>query len=116
MLRLASDENFNGDIVRGLQLRRPELDLVRVQDTEIFGADDPTVLAWAAEEGRILLTHDRATMPDFAHARVAEEQPMPGVFVLNDRLPVRQAIDEILLIDDCSEPSEWEGLVLYLPL
>lgn len=41
---------------------------------------------------------------------------MPGVFVLNDRIPVRQAIDELLLIDSCSEPAEWEGLVLYLPL
>jgi predicted nuclease of predicted toxin-antitoxin system len=116
MLRLATDENVNGDIVRGLRLRRPGLALIRVQDTEVVGEDDPTVLAWAAEEGRILLTHDRATMPDFAHARVAAGEPMPGVFVLNDRLPVRQAIDEILLIDDCSEPSEWEGLVLYLPL
>jgi hypothetical protein len=41
---------------------------------------------------------------------------MPGVFVLNDRMPVRQAIDELLLIDTCSEQAEWSGLVLYLPL
>jgi hypothetical protein len=34
MLLLASDENFNGDIVRGLLLRRPTLDLVRLQDTD----------------------------------------------------------------------------------
>ena len=32
MLKLLADENFNGDIVRGLFLRRPELDLVRIQD------------------------------------------------------------------------------------
>lgn len=74
------------------------------------------MLAWAAEEGRILLTHDRATLPGFAHSRVVEGAAMPGVFVLNDRIPVRQAIDELLLIDSCSEPAEWEGLVLYLPL
>ena len=116
MLRLVSDENFNGDIVRGMGLRRPGLDLVRIQDVGLEGATDPDVLAWAAENNRILLTHDRATLPDFAYDRVVAGQPMPGVFVLNDRLPVRQAIDELLLIDACSEPAEWEGLVLYLPL
>jgi predicted nuclease of predicted toxin-antitoxin system len=116
MLRLVSDENFNRDIVRGLLLRRPDLGLVRVQDVGLEGAADPAVLAWAAEDHRILLTHDRATMPDFAYARVVAGQPMPGVFVLNDRLPVRQAIDELLLVDACSEQEEWVGLVLYLPL
>jgi predicted nuclease of predicted toxin-antitoxin system len=116
MLRLVSDENFNGDIVRGLFLRRPELDLARVQDVGLEEADDPDILAWAAENNRIVLTHDRATMPDFAYARVVTGQTMPGVFVLNDRLPVRQAVDELLMVDACSEQAEWAGLVVYLPL
>lgn len=46
MVRLLADENFNGDIVRGLLLRRPELDLVRVQDVELDGLEDPDVLTW----------------------------------------------------------------------
>jgi len=67
MLRLASDENFNGDIVRGLLFRLPELNLFRVQDVGLGGAIDPVVLAWAAENDRIILTHDRATLPNFAY-------------------------------------------------
>src|SRR5258705_259685 len=109
MLRLLSDENFNGDIVRGL-------DLVRVQDVGLEGADDPDVLAWAAENNRIVLTHDRATMPDFAYARVLAGEAIPGVFVVHDRMPVRQAIDELLLVNECSEQAEWAGTVFYLPL
>lgn len=70
MLRLLSDENFNGDMVRGWLLRHPDLDLNRVQDVGLEEADDPTILAWTAEQNRIVLTHDRATMPDFAYARV----------------------------------------------
>jgi predicted nuclease of predicted toxin-antitoxin system len=115
MLRLPSDENFNGAIVRGLLLRRPDLALVRLQDVGLEGADDPAVLAWAAND-RIILTHDRATMPDFAAARVQAGQPMAGVFVVNDRLPIRQAIDELLLLDEASEQAEWAGQVVYLPL
>jgi predicted nuclease of predicted toxin-antitoxin system len=59
MLRLAADENFNGDIVRGLLRRNPKLDIVRVQDVGLSGADDPSVLQSAADRGRILVTHDR---------------------------------------------------------
>lgn len=116
MIRLLSDENFNGDIVRGLLLRLPNLDLRRVQDVGLEGAEDPTILEWAAANNRIVLTHDRATMPDFAYARVVTGQPMPGVFVIDDRLSVRQAIEEILLIEGGSEQAEWVGLVVYLPL
>jgi len=62
MLGLAADENFNNDIVRGLLRRRPDLNILRVQDAGLTGASDPEVLAWAAQEGRILLTHDVSTI------------------------------------------------------
>jgi len=116
MLRLLSDQNFSGDIVRGLLLRRQDLDLSRVQDIGLEEADDSTILEWAAARNRILLTHDRATMPDFAYARVAAGESMPGVFVVHDRMAVRQAIEELLFIEACSEQAEWVGLVVYLPL
>jgi hypothetical protein len=116
MLRLLADENFNNDIVRGLQLRNPELSVIRAQDVGLIKAVDPAVLAWCAENDRIVLTHDRATMPGYAYGRVVAGEVMIGVFVMSDRLPVGQAIEEILLMDSCSEQSEWRGLVAYLPL
>ncbi len=116
MLRFLSDENFNGDIVRGLRLRRPNVDLLRVQDVGLQQADDPTILAWSAENGRVVLTHDRATFPYYVYEHMVAGRRMSGVFVLDDRLPVRQAIDELLLIDEGSDPADWMGRVLYLPL
>ena len=116
MLSLLSDENFNGDIVRGLLLRQPNFDLFRVQDVGLREVDDPAILAWAASNERILLTHDRATMPDFAYNRLTRGEPMAGMFVVNDRMPIRQAIDELSLLVDCSEQAEWKNVVLYLPL
>ena len=65
MFRFLSDENFNGDIVRGLLLREPNLDLLRVQDVGLRNAEDPDIVSWAISNSRIILTHDRATMPDF---------------------------------------------------
>lgn len=40
MLRFLADENFNRDIVRGLLLRQPGLDIARVQDVRLGEADD----------------------------------------------------------------------------
>lgn len=116
MLPLLADENFNGDIVRGLLLRQPGLDIIRVQDIGLAGADDPDILAWAGENNRIVITHDRATMADYAYGRVAAGEGMQGVFILNDRFPVGQAIQEILLMIACSELAGWRGRVVHLPL
>lgn len=115
MLRLLSDENFNGNIVRGLFLRQPNLDLLRVQDVNLLNVDDPEILEWAANNNRILLTHDRATMPDFAYERLSRNQSMAGMFVISDRMAVRQAIDDLLLIADVTEQTEWKSQILYLP-
>lgn len=116
MLLLAADENFNGNIIRGLLRRQPLLDLVRLQDVGLSGSDDPTVLAWAAREGRVLLTHDVSTITRYAYERVQEGQSMPGVFEVSRDLPIGGAVEEILLLAECSLEREWEGQVRYLPL
>ena len=109
MLRLLADENFNNDIVRGLLRRRPTLDRVRVQDVGLSGADDPTVLEWAAQEGRILITHDVATITRYAYERVQAGKAMPGVFEVSRTVPLRVAIEDILLLAEYSNEGEWEG-------
>lgn len=116
MLRFLADENFNGDIVRGLLRHAPDLDLVRVQDVGLSGSDDPELLRWAAEKDRIILSHDRATMAECAFQRIESGAILGGVFLLDVRLPVGKAIEELLLIATCTDQSEWRGLVAYLPI
>jgi len=116
MLRLAADENFNNAIIRGLLRRKPDLDIIRVQDVGLSGADDPVVLEWAAKEGRVLLTHDVTTMTHYAYERVKASKSMPGVFEVNRAVPIGTAIEDILLLAEYSFEGEWEGQVRYLPL
>jgi hypothetical protein len=116
MLKLAADENFNNDVVRGLLRRRPELDIIRIQDTEIAGSDDASVLDWAAQNKRVLITHDVSTMTAHAYARVRDGKSMPGVFEVGRNVPTGAAIEDILLLAECSLEDEWEGQVRYLPL
>lgn len=116
MLPLAADENLNNDIVRGLLRRNSKIDVVRVQDVGLRGADDPAVLEWAAAEGRVLLTHDVATMTRYAYERVQAGRPMSGIFEISHEVPLARAIQDILLVAECSLDGEWEGQVRYLRL
>lgn len=116
MLTFAADENFDGNILRGLERRRPALDVVRVQDTEMYGADDSDVLAWAADAERIVLTHDKSTVPGHAYDRVRAGKPMYGVFVVLPDTPVGKAVDDLLILALASNEGEWNGQVVYIPL
>ena len=116
MIALAADENFNNDIVRGALRKHPELDIVRVQDVGLSGVDDATVLEWAAQQGRVLFTHDVSTMTRHAYERVLSGKRMPGVFEVSREVPTSQAIEDLVLIAECSLEGEWEGQVRYLPL
>ncbi len=116
MLRFVADENFNNNIVRGLLRRQPELDLVRIQDVGLISADDPTVLEWAAQEGRVLLTHDVATITQYAYERLEAGLFMPGVFEVSLDVPIGRVIEDILLLAECTLDGEWSGQIRYLPL
>jgi hypothetical protein len=116
MLSLAADENFNMHIVNGVLRRLPDADIVRVRDAGLEEADDPAVLEWVANEGRVLLTHDANTITAFAYERIAQGLPMPGVFEVSLKIPISVAIEDILLLTQCSVEGEWEGQVNYLPL
>ena len=106
MLPLAADENFNNDIVRGALRRNPRVDILRIQDAGLSGASDEAVLEWAANEGRVLLTHDVSTLVRSVYGRVKAHLRMPGVFEVGRGVTVRTAIEDILLLVELSLPGE----------
>jgi hypothetical protein len=116
MLRLISDQNFSGRILRGIGRRVPSLDLVRAFDAGLAKATDPVLLEWAAVEDRILLTHDVNTIPGFAYDRVRAALGMPGVFLVDAHMAIGQAIDELVIVITCSSQEDWMDAVTYFPL
>ena len=116
VIRLAADENFNNNIIRGVRRRNPAIDIVRVQDAGLRSAGDPEVLEWAAQDGRVLLSHDVQILTHYAYERVRAGLPMPGLFEVNNKLPIGLAIEEVMLLAEASTEGEWTGQVRYLPL
>jgi hypothetical protein len=116
MLRFLADQNFDGDIVRGLLRRLRDLDVVTAYEAHLMEASDPDLLEWAADQERVVLTHDRRTMPDYANERIRAGLRMCGVVVVPKRLPLAQVINDLELIAACSLEGEWEDKVQFLPL
>lgn len=116
MIRFLTDEDFKDAITYGLRLRLPSLDIVRVQDVGLRAYRDPMILEFAASENRIVLSHDVSTMGVHARNRLLAGAPMPGLFLIGQECPIGRAIEEIVVIAECSREDEWAGSIVRLPL
>ena len=109
MLRFLADQNFDGDIIRGLLRSLPDLDVLSAHQAGLSEASDPELLEWAASQERVILTHDRRTMPDHASDRIRARLRMCGLVIVPLRFALAQAIEEIGLIGACSLEGEWRA-------
>ena len=116
MIRLLTDENVNNNIMRGLARRLPDLDFVSVRDVGLAGSPDLLLLKWAANEQRIMLTHDITTMVPDANQLVARGEPMAGVIFVPEQLEIGRAIHDLEMAVECYTESEMRDSVKYLPL
>lgn len=116
MLRLLTDQNFNGRILRGLRRRIINLDVVRAFDAGLASVDDPDVLEWAANEERIVVSHDVNSMTAFAYDRVRSGLAMPGVFIVPTSMAIGQAIEELAFAVESFSEAECRDQVVYFPL
>jgi len=112
--RFQADADFNQKIVAGLRRREPAIDFGAPAKGAVIGRPDPEVLAQAASEGRVLVSHDRQTMPDTSGARL-RSRPVRLVIV-SQEIDIGRAIEELLLVWAASEAEEWENTVIFLPL
>ncbi len=114
-VRFQADADFNQIIVAAVVRRIPEIDFRTAPAAGLAGVDDAAVLAIAAQDGRILVTHDQTTMPthfgDFTRSKTS-----PGLIVVPQSLAIREAADSLILIWVATKPEEWTNRIAYLPI
>ena len=76
-LRFQADWDLNGDIVTGVLRREPAIDFQTAFSAGLAGVGDTEVLTRSAAAARLLVTHDRRSIPVhfglfLAHERVRE--------------------------------------------
>jgi predicted nuclease of predicted toxin-antitoxin system len=116
MIRLLTDENVDNNILRGLGRRLPQLDLVSARGAGLAGSPDLVLLKWAANEQRIILTHDIKTMVRDANQLVAKGKPMAGVIFVPDQLEIGRAINDLVIVLESYTESDMRDRIEYLPL
>lgn len=113
--RFQADADINEEIVSALLRNHPDLDFQTAEEAGLRGLADSEVLARAADDSRILVTHDRRTMPTY-FADFIQRRESPGVIIISQRVSVRRAMDELALVWEASNPEEWTNLIVELPL
>ena len=114
-VRYQADADLNQAIVTGVLRREPTIDFQTAFAAGLEGVQDLEVLAISAQQGRILVSHDRKTMPsEFAEFIISNQSS--GVIIVSRKLPIEVIIEELLLIWAASSAEEWVNRIAKLPL
>jgi predicted nuclease of predicted toxin-antitoxin system len=114
-VRFQADADLDGRILRGLKRLAPEIDVRSSAEAGLAAVPDPEVLRICAEQGRILVSQDRGTMPGHFR-RFTDSGQSPGVILLRSGVSIASAIDEIVLIWSATEAEEWVNRLVWIPL
>jgi predicted nuclease of predicted toxin-antitoxin system len=111
-IRFQADADLNQAIVTGVIRRETQIDFQTALAGKLEGVLDPEVLAIAARQSRILVTHDRKT--EFAEFITHDRSS--GVIIVSRKVPMEIVIEELILIWSVSEAEEWIDRIAKLPL
>jgi hypothetical protein len=113
-LRFQADNDLDQRIVTATKRLDPLIDFQTAPALGLHHVDDPDVLALAARDGRVLVSHDRRTLP--GHFRACNEtQDSPGVIIVSRRLPIGRAAELLHLLWAASEAEEYANIIYDLP-
>lgn len=114
-VQFQADADLNQIIVQATIRREPRVDFLTANAASLAGRKDPEVLAIAAREERVLVSHDQKTMPRH-FADFILHTACPGVLIIPQHLPVVAVVEDILPIWFLTEAEEWVNRIRYLPL
>ncbi len=114
-VRFQADADLNYAIVSATLRREPTIDFRSATSAGLACRDDTKVLAIAAQEGRVLVSHDSRTMPSH-FAEFIARNTSPGVVIASQRLGIAVVVEELLLIWSASDADEWVNRITQLPL
>ena len=110
-----ADEDLDADIIQGLRSAEPVIDILDVKTAGLRGMEDPALLERAAQQNRIVISHDRRTMTRFFLERLAAGKSNPGLFIAPQRHAIGEIVESLLLVWTASQAEEWRDRIVYLP-
>ena len=122
MLSFLFDEDTDGKLRRAVRrynslIPEAAIPVVRVGDPAAppSGMLDPEVLAWAAENGLILVTYDKATMGGHLADFLAAGHHSPGVLIIRNGSTIRVLVEILALIAHAGAAEDYADQVNWIP-
>lgn len=118
LCRFLVDECVPSALTRGLRRRLPDVSVLQVGDPEspAKGASDPDLLAFCEDQRRLLITADRSTMADHVRQHLGEGRHTWGVLMIGPNASLGQILDDLCLVYEATDDTEWVDVLYYLPL
>ena len=113
-VRFQADADLKQAIVNGVLRRQSEIDFRSANAAGLEGKKDAEVLAITAQANRILVTHDRKTMP-MEFGNFITFQDSGGVIVISQNASLNEAIETLILIWDATMAEEWINQIMSIP-
>jgi hypothetical protein len=120
VLRYLLDENVRGPLWSALQRYNRKndspIDVVRVgDDPELpLGVPDDAILLWAGSHDRVLISHDRSTLPVHLAKLLAAGNHCPGIFIIRQRSGIAATVEILVQAAEASDPEEWRDRLHYI--
>ena len=117
-IRYLIDENIDPLYKAQLLLKKPGLVVYSIGDpgTPPKGTLDPEILCWCEENDFILITNNRKSMPAHLTVHLTHESHIPGIITLNLEMGIGDTVEELILIAEVGNPSEYQDRIEYLPV
>lgn len=115
-IRFQADNDLKRIIVDATLRREPRIDFQTAQAARLDDLDDEEVLRLAASQSRILVSHDKRTMPKALASVVASGGTSPGVLlVIPQNATIRDVVETLILIWTDDRASDWNNLIAKIP-
>ncbi len=115
-IRFQADNDLKRIIVDATLRREPRIDFQTAQTARLDDLDDEAVLRLAASQSRILVSHDKRTMPRALASFIASGGTSPGVLlVIPQNARIREIVEALILIWADDRAADWTDLIAKIP-
>ena len=115
-IRIQADIDLKRIIADATLRREPGIDFQTAQAARLDNLDDEAVLRVMAAQSRILVSHDKRTMPQALASFVASGGTSPGVLlVIPQNAPMREVVEVLIVIWADNRAKGWENLIVKIP-
>ncbi|MBM3236106.1 hypothetical protein FJZ31_07380 [Candidatus Poribacteria bacterium] len=118
MIKYLLDEHIPHAYRDQLLYHEPSLTILVIggEGAPCRGTPDPEILRWCEQNGFILLTNNRKTMPTHLADHLSNGRHVPGILIIDLEARMGLVLEDLILSVKAARESEFMDCIAYVPL